>query len=94
MPIQQLNQKQWEKIINTYFSGYCMSAQTQIKRRAYRNLYLANQDYLRNLHLTTPQYPNNEINRLIQLNNWYLNYYNKYVPLNKGINIIPCKPNQ
>ena len=94
MSITTLNAKQWNNIVNTYFTGYCMSNQTQVKRRAYRNLYLANQDYLKNLHLKIPQNPSNEIIRLRQYNQWYLNYYNKYVPLNKGINIIPCRPNQ
>ena len=94
MPIQKLTQKQWENIVNTYFTGYCMSNQTQVQRRAYRNLYLANQDYLKNLHLNISQYPNNDIIRLRQYNQWYINYYNKYVPLNKGLNIIPCRPNQ
>ena len=87
-----LNKREWNSIVNTYFNGYCMSLQNQIKRRSYRALYLANQEYLKNNRLKINQYPNTTFIQLQQYNKWYLNYYHKNIPLSKGNNIIPWTP--
>ncbi len=76
-----MNEKEWYRIINTYFTGYCTKKKILTRRKNERALYLANQEY-------------NKIwssdNKTNQWQNWYMKKYKIGVIAARGDNIIPC----
>ena len=78
-----ISKKEWQNIINTYYTGYYMNEFDRIKRRNYRALYLSNIDYLKqNKYL-------NNFKKIQDYNKWYIRYYNINVPLSKNNNKLP-----
>lgn len=78
-----ISKKEWQNIINTYYTGYYMNESDRIKRRNYRALYLSNIDYLKqNKYL-------NNFKKIQDYNKWYIQYYNINVPLSKNNNKLP-----
>ena len=86
-----LTAKQWNNIVNTYFTGYYMTNLSRDKRKNYRALYLSNIETLKTIN---PKFGyDHKVQKMIQYNRWYVQFYNKNVPLSKNNNIIPRKSN-
>ena len=75
-----MNEKEWYRIINTYFTGYYSSLQQKINRRAQRGLYLANSE-INNSRFKT--------GRTVTWNKWYIEQYKINIVKSKNNNIMP-----
>ena len=86
-----LTAEQWNNIVNTYFTGYYMTNLSRDKRKNYRALYLSN---IQTLKTIKPKFGYDKmVQKMIQYNKWYVQFYNKNVPLSRNNNLIPRKSN-